>query len=79
MSNQTVIRRAEGGRGGQREEENKGMCWFHYEFCNLSPGSNTGAKQGRHKQRERERLGKRELWVPETNGSIPYLLIQAGQ
>lgn len=49
MSNQTVIRqteteREEGGGGGQREEENKGMSWFHYEFCDLSPGSNTRAK-----------------------------------
>lgn len=38
MSNQTVIRQTETGEGGedgggeQREEENKGMCWFHYEF-----------------------------------------------
>lgn len=47
MSNQTVIRwtktEREGG-GRQREEENKGMCWFHCEFFNLSPGSNTRAK-----------------------------------
>lgn len=32
------------------------MCWFHYELCNLSPGSNT---EGRHRQRgwERESYG----------------------
>lgn len=41
MSNQTVIRQTETEEGGGKEE---GMCWFHYEFCNLSQGSNTRAK-----------------------------------
>lgn len=59
------------------EEEKKGMCWFHYEFCNLSQGSNTRAKQGRHKQRERGGRDGGELWGLQTNGSIPYLRIQA--
>lgn len=49
---QTVIRRRDGRNKGGVRWRIKERRRFHDEFCDLSPGRSTGAKYGRHRQRE---------------------------
>lgn len=54
-----VIRRRDGRNKGGVRWRIKERRRFHDEFCDLSPGSSTGAKNGRHRQRE---AGKTESY-----------------